>query len=494
MKAEIARPRRRALVPAIALAIAANTADAATITVNSNDDSAASTFCNLRDAIASINNAAASATCSAAATGAFGSDDTIVFAALANSTITLAQGELTVSKPTKIEGGGWTIDADGKSTAIYADYADLTINDLTIQNGFDANSPGGIFAVGGKLALNGVAMTHNQGSNGGAISAFTAVKATTVTVTDSNIHDNYAYSGGAIFSQNSYVTVTNSLLSHNGAKNAGGAIAVDGGTLAVADSVLIGNYAKSGGAINNSGVTTLTHSILSANTATDDGGAIDVTSSNSDITITGSTISGNSAANGGAINTRFGGTFAVLNSTLASNTASVRGGAIYGYKYPNITLTNATISGNGAAQGGGIYIKPNAKYSGNVMTFFNSIVSANSAPSGADIAGYYSVLTGNNNLFGSGLDKPPFNDAGNHNVFSDSPGLGPLQNNGGFTDTRALLTGSPAIDAGSNGSASGLTTDQRGEGFVRVENGIVDIGAYEYLGDRVFANGFEPGS
>ena len=61
--------------------------------------------------------------------------------------------------------------------------------------------------------------------------------------------------------------------------------------------------------------------------------------------------------------------------------------------------------------------------------------------------------------------------------------MGPLADNGGPTMTMALLAGSPAIDHGSNSLAVGadgkpLATDQRG--FVRIVNGTVDIGAYEY--------------
>ena len=66
------------------------------------------------------------------------------------------------------------------------------------------------------------------------------------------------------------------------------------------------------------------------------------------------------------------------------------------------------------------------------------------------------------------------------------PFLGPLSNNGGSTETVALLAGSPAIDTGSNVLAidpttqQPLTWDQRGPGYARIVNGNVDIGAYEY--------------
>jgi hypothetical protein len=61
------------------------------------------------------------------------------------------------------------------------------------------------------------------------------------------------------------------------------------------------------------------------------------------------------------------------------------------------------------------------------------------------------------------------------------PLLGPLDDNGGPTLTHALLSGSPAIDAGNNAYASDW--DQRGPGYPRIVNGIIDIGAFEYQGD-----------
>jgi hypothetical protein len=56
--------------------------------------------------------------------------------------------------------------------------------------------------------------------------------------------------------------------------------------------------------------------------------------------------------------------------------------------------------------------------------------------------------------------------------------LGPLQNNGGPTETHDLLPGSPAIDAGSV-SCPPPATDQRG--VARPQGTACDIGAVEYL-------------
>jgi hypothetical protein len=66
----------------------------------------------------------------------------------------------------------------------------------------------------------------------------------------------------------------------------------------------------------------------------------------------------------------------------------------------------------------------------------------------------------------------------NANLIGSDPNLGPLADNGGATQTHALLSGSPAIDAGDNSTCP--ATDQRG--VARPQGSACDIGAYE-LGD-----------
>jgi hypothetical protein len=83
------------------------------------------------------------------------------------------------------------------------------------------------------------------------------------------------------------------------------------------------------------------------------------------------------------------------------------------------------------------------------------------------------------NLIGGGNASPAFNQSSDQTGVDTNPLLGPLANNGGPTDTHALLAGSPAIDTGD----SALTTDQRG--FIRPQDGdnngtvIDDRGALE---------------
>jgi hypothetical protein len=90
------------------------------------------------------------------------------------------------------------------------------------------------------------------------------------------------------------------------------------------------------------------------------------------------------------------------------------------------------------------------------------------------------------NLIGDGTGMTGLTNGVNGNLVGSAdmpidPLLGPLQDNGGPTLTHALLAGSPAIDAGNNAYATDF--DQRGPGFPRIVNGIIDIGAFEYQGD-----------
>ena len=90
-----------------------------------------------------------------------------------------------------------------------------------------------------------------------------------------------------------------------------------------------------------------------------------------------------------------------------------------------------------------------------------------------------------NNLIGTGGGNSGLtNDSNGNQVGVADPGLGTLANNGGPTQTIALLAGSPPSTRASNSLAvdpqgNPLTTDQRGTGFPRIVNGTVDIGAFE---------------
>ncbi len=204
---------------------------------------------------------------------------------------------------------------------------------------------------------------------------------------------------------------------------------------------------------------------MANNTATSDGGGL-----YGEILIgrgpalTGDTFSGNMAASGGGIYMNLGG-LTLTNATVAGNTATAGGGgiAIYG----SLSLTQVTVEGNTAPSGGGVLA-----ISSSSLLLTNSIIAGSTGP---DVTTAGPVVTQGGNLVQDGSLTGP-------GVLNVPPMLGPLQNNGGPTFTMALLSGSPAIDAGVNAyavDASGnpLTTDQRG--LPRIVDGTVDLGAFE---------------
>jgi hypothetical protein len=188
------------------------------------------------------------------------------------------------------------------------------------------------------------------------------------------------------------------------------------------------------------------------------------------VTVIGCTISGNRAtgteSGGGAIFNASGGTLTVINSTISGNSAN-QAGAIQNNSSATVTLVNTTVAGNTASPGlgGGI-----ANFG--TLNYTNTIFAGNT---GGDYGGFTNSVIGTNdhNLVQDGSGSP---------ALSGDPKLGPLKNSGGPTFTRALLPGSPAIDAGDDAVLGGpldLTTDQRGFGFPRKSCAQVDIGAYE---------------
>jgi hypothetical protein len=279
----------------------------------------------------------------------------------------------------------------------------------------------------------------------------------------------------------SKVTIRNG----NTAAHAGGGID-NIGTMMVNKSAITGNTTCFGGGIFNSGAMTINKSTINGNSVhhlglcRGFGGGI---ANRGTLTINNSTVSGNTGydatygtVGGGIFN---GATLTINNSTISGNGV---GGGTNGYKSQGggifnggtLTINNGTLSGNGATSGGGIY-NPGA------ATLQNSIV-ANS-PSGGNCSG--SVISHGYNLSGDGTCD--FDGTGDLN--NTDPLLGPLQNNGGPTQTMALLSGSPAIDSGNpsgctDGQGHLLKTDQRGAPRPDTEDTAgCDRGAYERQSD-----------
>jgi len=231
-----------------------------------------------------------------------------------------------------------------------------------------------------------------------------------------------------------------------------------------------------GGGIFNLGNLTLSHSTLSRSSSAGGGG---VFNSGGTVTLSHSTLSANVATYGSAIVT-FGGTVRIMNSTISGNNATgnntdLDGGAVnISGASATVMITNSTITANTAvfSARSGLFLE------GGTLTIQNSIVANNEGVNNCAVMGGTFTDNGNN------LDNGTTCDFGGAVGQNTNPLLGTLANNGGATLTHALLTGSPAINAGSNAKAVdqngvALTTDQRGAGFTRFINSIVDIGAYE---------------
>jgi hypothetical protein len=216
-----------------------------------------------------------------------------------------------------------------------------------------------------------------------------------------------------------------------------------------------------------------------SNNVTIDGNGGGIFSDGGELTVRDSTVSGNqtgAGAFGGGIAV-LGGTPKITNSTISGNSAvgEGEGGGIFS-SGGALTITAGTVSNNSAGRGGGIRV------SGGTVALRGSIVAGNSAGFlGPDLSG--AVTSQGFNLVGDNADAtvtPATGDQIGTALSPVNPQLGPLRNNGGPTQTHALLAGSPALDAGDDsvtGSPLNLSNDQRG--LPRRHGARVDIGAFE---------------
>ena len=234
-------------------------------------------------------------------------------------------------------------------------------------------------------------------------------------------------------------------------------------------SILGGYSARDGGGVSNYGRLTITNSLVGGNTALFFGGGISShgdRSKGAGLLINNSTIANNKAPEGGGIQCSVPGTMTINNSTISGNRATKgNGGGIL--TSCQLTINNSTISGDiaSAGSGGGIYFQGagmlnNVTLSGNSAlngggmsggsggTILQNSIVANS-PSGGNCSGSR-IFSNGYNLSSDGTcsDSTSAGDLNN-----TDPKLGPLQNNGGPTQTQGSTGGSPAIDAATQAAA-----------------------------------------
>jgi hypothetical protein len=361
-------------------------AQAATLTVGSTDDTtgatdcavATNTDCTLRDAIEDAN---------------LDPGSTIVFAsALSGDAITLGGTELPqiTAYSTVIQGPGsdqLTVDGDFTSRVFNVSANDVTISGLTVTNGTNAGPGGGIFLQAGQLTVSNSVVTGNTATGMGG-------------------------HGAGIYVNTGTLMVESSTISANDADSYGGGISGKGG-------------------VSGAGATTIANSTLSGNYSANYGG-------------------------GAYFNYRSSAT--VSNSTVYNNEAGGVGGGLYHFGEPGggsgLTVTGSTITHNTADRGGGIGSSGNDAQ----PTIRNTIVSGNTSPDGPDLSADGGSMNAAFSLIGSVDTDDTINQTGPV-ILGQDPQLGALASNGGLTQTQKPAATSPAVDAG---SAFGLTTDQRG--------------------------------
>ncbi len=282
--------------------------------------------------------------------------------------------------------------------------------------------------------------------------------------------------GGAISNYGILNIISSSFVDNH--TNGGGGAIRNHGEMNILGSVFFNNSATYGGSISNEDRMIVIDSTFANNNASTSGGAIYTRqgSSNAFASISESTFVENSANVGGGIYNALSGILTVTNSTFTGNTVLYNGAGILN-ETGNLTINNSTFANNTAnGTGGGIY-SYNSTGEPTSLSLTNTIL-ANST-SGADCYVVDTpIITSAHNLIevnGSGA-----NACGIPFINSD-PNLGPLADNGGFTQTMALQTGSPAIDAGDDVSCE--SSDQRWA--ARPQGQHCDIGAFEYTNIKV---------
>nr|MDJ0755344.1 right-handed parallel beta-helix repeat-containing protein [Ardenticatenaceae bacterium] len=383
-------------------------------------------------------------------------------------------------------------DDDGGGLDIESDATVTVTNSMIDRN--TANDDGGGIEVGGNLWLLNSSVSENQADDVTAVDGDS--NASVIVIHGTTISGNIAIDNGGTIDLDGNVMahISDSLIQNNQVLSRTGAGIENSANLFITNTHIIGNFVPGGcGGIENRQAMTLTNVTISGNQAQSGAGlCTDSTSSN---VIVDSRIENNTATqNGGGVFVSGDSIMTLTNSTIANNTAAQAGGLFN--DNGQVSLYNSTLSGNQADEDGiltqigvsatvrlvhatlanntAVVTDTGMGIISGTVAMTNSIIAYNGAANcafdgGTLVSGGYNLEDGNS----CGLSEVG-------DITNTDPLLDGLADNGGSTQTHALLAGSPAIDAipdGVNGCGTTFITDQRGE--ERPFGDGCDIGSFE---------------
>jgi hypothetical protein len=332
-------------------------------------------------------------------------------------------------------------------------------------------------ASGNASCTFGLAVTDDLTIDGGAV-AGSGMPKVTIQRSSSPGTPNFGIVGASLYNcgttpiKKLNLTLTGVALANGNNAGNGGGVAAD--ILTVRDSAFTGNHANDGGGVYAFTSLVMTSSTVSGNSSSFAAG-IEAAGAAS---ISGSTINGNAGTGVG------GGPLTIDNSTISGNAGD-------GIETEAIAVYFVTITANAGAG-----VRLDVATGNNGTAEFDDSLLVNNAPSAPFVHDLETSasrpITGTFDYIGT-LSAVAANDIDPSMRITACAALnlGPLANNGGGTQTHALLTGSCLIDAGGIVSPGGLlfASDQRGNGFQRFVNTHADIGAFESQGAPAVLNG-----
>lgn len=359
-------------------------------------------------------------------------------------------------------------------------HSQLAISNCAITDNHADVSGGGFYNDGNTEVLNASISNNTSGGDGGgfthqnqnmfqgfALMAF------------SNVDGNHAAGdGGGFYVSNAFIQILFlTTVNNNSASNGAG--------------IFVTNQAVIANAL---------YMTISNNTASQYGGGIFLNSSQFFV-LNLATVSNNTAAtgNGGGLYGQKGSQMGVEKVTFSGNAAPNASGGGLSLHTTVVLMQNSTISGNVASLGGGVDIDTNSVLSEALVTNTNNTatVSGGGVQNAGILSSTHSIIadqasgancSGGGVFFSSDFNLESaatcnFNQA--NDLQNASAELGPLQFNGGFSQTHALLVNSEAIDAGNTTCSSSVDQrdDPRPINIVGIDpidaQARCDIGAFE---------------